>query len=329
MTSIATLSPLSPKTAVLFPTKTEKSPLYSPYRHLFCPLDLTPSQFESYHTDNSFEDLKQANYTNKEPLSILRTARANLEDKALLTVYDLADHSNPIKSIESLCICGGFELVNHWDQHYFLRKRPIIKKSIPFRQRNLVIKEAETPQEIEMYLEFLLYCYPVGQNYDPDIDRMFSNHSFTLLAYMEDKPEEIIGVGRYTHFLEEYGYYLPLQLATLLQEAQDTGKHFVLPKDLTSMGEILALSKKTKEGSQAYLKILHEIMTYQHQIAKTHLTYTTYPQRDQSIGDRAKKRFGFKQVFHNNSPICLKYGTFADHWGLLALDALQIAYNCL
>jgi hypothetical protein len=325
MTPLATISQLSANTAVLLPSLTDSYPDKQQYHNLFCAVDLTPNPTHSYHTSLSFEDVYKQDYTNKPPLSILRTARASLQDKGTLVIYDTSEKESLMESIESLLTCAGFSLANKQGNYYFLEKRPIIQRCVPYKRQQLIIKEVETPEEVEKYCNFLKYCYPTRQNYCSHIDKLFMNHSFTLLAFLEDNPDKIIGVGRYTHFLGEYDYYLPLQLATLSDHSSD--EHFTLPQNMTFMGEILALSNKSRVGSQAYLVILQEIMAYQYNIAKTDLCYTTYPQRDQSIGDRAKNRFRFKQVFRNNHVVSLKYGSFADEWYLLQLDKSQIAKN--
>ena len=299
------------------------------YAQLSCWLDLKPNE-EKDSTAQTFETLKTTNYTQKDPLFTLRTVRRMLQDNGFLFVYDISQTPNIEQSVKSLFSCAGFIVLSDIGNCWILRKRALLCFDVP-KVKGYLVKEAETPAEIESYFLFLKNRYPDSQNYCREIDDLFTHQSVIFLAYPEQNPSQVIGVARYTYALAEYGYYLPCQLATFC-EGKHTGKHLMLPKNVTSVGESLSLYDKQGTGKigtsyLVYQQLIRAILTYKHDIAHTEISYTTYLKGDETIEALYKERFGFKHTLHDNEKVCLKYGTFAGQWYLIELEQSMIKHQ--
>ncbi|ACK73981.1 hypothetical protein PCC7424_5403 (plasmid) [Gloeothece citriformis PCC 7424] len=296
------------------------------YDCLLCFVNLQPVEEEAYTTEHTFETLKTQKYAQKDPLFSLKTARTMLKEQGVLLVFDTSK-TPKMKNLTLLFSCAGFSVLGKLRNCFILRKRPLLSFTIP-EVDNYIVKEAETHKEIDHYFSYLSKRYPQEQNYEREIDNLFTNQSIIFLAHSQKDPSQVIGVSRYTYFIPEYGYYLPCQLANFC-EGKHQGEHIILPKNITSMGESLALYDKQGTGKSGtsylvYQQLIKAILTYKYEIAHTDISYTTYPKGDTTIEALYKDRFGFKHTLHNNENICLQYGTFASQWYLIELERSMI-----
>lgn len=337
---IQEMTPSSQKAGVLLPPESHNIHHYPyldlsnhVYDNLICPLNLKPSHGNKRNTTCTFEELLTQNYPDKEPLSILIAARRALNENGILLVVDTSQTPNIRKYVEMLFCCAGFTLLNQQGNYFILRKRPLLTFFVP-KTDNYIVKEAETLEEIERYFEFLKQRYHEDNNdsYSRDIDNLFTNQSTIFLAYPENNPSDVIGLARYTHFIPEYGYYLPFQLATFF-DGKHQGQHIILDEKVKNAGESLALYNKShgtkisKISYQVYQQLIWAIFVYKHDIAKTEISYTTYPKGNETIGGLYKDRFGFEDSLYEGEPVCLQYGTFADQWCLIESDRSTIEYQ--
>lgn len=295
---------------------------------LSCWIDLQPIEENGRYTDLDFESLLlQRDYIFKDPLYTLKTAGRMLNNDGLLFVNDRSRTPEAGRCAETLFSCAGFRVLERVGNCSILCKRTPFVFSVP-DVPDYVVKEAETEEEIRSYLSFLSNWHPKEQNYEPKIDDLFTNQSVIFLAYPRHDRSRVMGVARYTHALPRYGYYLPLQLATI-KEGKHAGEHFALPENVTSIGESLCIYDKQgtgKIGSSycVYKQLIRAILTYKYEIAATDLSYTTYSDGNKTLEKLYIDRFGFQPTLHDNEKVGLQYGTFADQWNLLELDRATI-----
>ena len=94
-----------------------------------------------------------------------------------------------------------------------------------------------------------------------------------------------------------------------------------------SAGENLCLYQFGVTGYRAYQQLIRTLLMYQHDIANTQISYTTYSKSNAKTGDSYKDGFGFKHTLFEGEKICLKYGTLGDEWYLLEADRSKIKEN--
>ncbi len=180
-------------------------------------------------------------------------------------------------------------------------RRPPFEKKLRF---NLRLIEMIKPAEIEFAHTFAKKVYyNLDYNYDVDVARQFDLHSDVLAVI--DSGGNFLSLGRGTHTVP--GYYIPCMYAV-----DERGEHPIMPDDIHSYAEVMAIHQEGKLGVIAYKHLMEGLFQFADEVYGMDCAWTTVDVNDTYMGLYYKTRYRMKEYGST-----LTYRDFGGNWILL------------
>ncbi|MCG3204291.1 MAG: hypothetical protein KCHDKBKB_01006 [Elusimicrobia bacterium] len=260
-----------------------------------------------------FDEYKMKSSGPMDPLLTLNRVSEKLSAGHQVTFLSLGK-VNDTKLAQKYLHIARFENISWDDERRFTAsKRALLNQ--PINGGGFVLREVQSPAQIQKLQEFSVRFYSAGYNFKKDIDSLFSEYSHFYSVEKEDTGE-IITCARITFHLPNS--YLPCMLAA----KEGTDDHIQLQDpDALSYAEIYAPYFSSISALKAYGELVRRFIYYTEE--KFIDVYLTTHNVDRSAESRFLSRYlGFKET-----NVVLKYGDFGGLWNLIYLTQPNLDKN--
>jgi hypothetical protein len=258
---------------------------------------------ESYTFLDFEEMVRQRKRARPEPLHSLGALSRCLsagQTAAIASVAPLTDR----KLVQKYLTVAKFTDIKFISDHVVLaKKRPLMEKSVFDGQ--FLLEEVQTPQEIDEIHAFSKRLYGKTNNYNEEVDSLFSSQS-DYYRVKNLTNGQLITCGRVSWHLP--GFPLPMMLAVRAQSEQHI---YLTDPDRYSYGEVFAPYMLSVTTGKVYGELIRAVYDY---CARGYMDYilTTY-QASQS----REYRFLSRCVGFRDTGAVLRYGDFGGDWSVV------------